>query len=167
MNNFTVNIIISRKHYKDFTIGVVTKFRPYYAQGTFWISIILPLIGIYLVAKQMMTEGRPDNPFIYFCFAIPATAILMRILARYKGGLAYDADPNIHKPTDHIFDEQQVMLKRVDFEATFPWKQIMKLKVTKDYVVLYVSAKNIIMLPTDQLIDEEVAFIRAQFAKRK
>ncbi len=166
MTEFLANIIISRKQYKDFSIGAAHKFRPLYAQPGFWIMVLLPLLGLYVLLNPIRDPEGKTIPYAFFCFGFPAAMLLQRVLAPYKAGRAYDNIAHISKPVEHIFNEQQVKLKGHNFEKIYPWSEATKLQETKDYLLLYMNKTNIILLPMTELTDEEVAFIKKQFARR-
>ncbi len=164
MNGFTINFILSRRQLQQYQAQYARKFRSVAAWPTLWFAVLLLIMGTYFVSQKITTGKEGSDPLIFFCFSVPAAFALMFFIARIRAGKTYDTNPRLHKPIDYTFNEQFVKMKGENFETSYPWPDVLKLKITKEFVVLFVSAYTAVVIPTEHITDDEVAFIRQQFA---
>lgn len=168
MTSFTVNIIISRKLFKNFQVAYMNRFRPLYRTTGFWAGVVMLAMAIIspIVTRLSGNQDGEDRFILVFLF-FPLFMILVRYLVYYKAGKTYDSNAKLQRPIQYTFDEQQVKLKGENFETIYPWSEAKKLKKTKDFIALFVTNTAAVIIPCDQVSDDEILFIEQQFAKRK
>lgn len=164
MNGFTINFILSRRQLQQYQAQYARKFRSVVAWPTLWFTVLLLVMGVYFFAQKVTTGKEGSDPLIFFCFSVPAAYALMLFIARVRAGKTYDTNPRLHKPIDYTFNEQFVKMKGENFETSYPWPDVLKLKITKEFVVLFVSAYTAVVIPAEHITDDEVTFIKQQFA---
>ena len=164
MEGFTVNIIISRQLYKYYNFAYLNRFRPVVKTFLFWECVVFICIGFYGLLQQQ--EGEL-NSSIWALFVIPAVLVALRWFTWYKAGHTYDTNAKLQKPIEYIVTPEHIKTRGENFETTYPWTEVVKIKKTDKFVAVFVTKVASLLFPIDQVSEEELAFIEEQFRKVK
>lgn len=163
MNGFTLNIIISRKMYKNYTMAHMHRFRPVRHSFLIWVMAAALIVGCLAIQDAeaiMRTLGA-------ILLVLAPVMVLTMTLVWYKAGLAYDSNAKIQQPITYIVSTESIRAAGKNYDSTYPWSEVVKIKKTDKFTAVYVTRVAALLFPTDQVSEEEIAFMEEQFRKVK
>lgn len=148
---FTIVTQISKKDY-------VKAIMAHYTRKPFVIIRYLVLVLLIFEALQFNKTHDKDvmDPWL---FMILLLWILYDILVMVNVSYKFDDMPFLHKEQFYTFNEQGIILSGTNVSASYKWAQIIKVRQTRNYLLLYVNSYFYFVIKKEFLNPEQLKYI--------
>ena len=154
MPPFTVFNHISKKEYIAYVLQLT--YRKWYII----LITVFCILGLlfYLLDLLQVSDFYNETPVLMIAFAI-YFLLIIPLLMRNKAGKNYASNRRIQQTITYTFSEEGIAFKGDDFEGQYSWNNVIKIKQTKKYLLLYLSRNAAELIKKDILTPQQQAHI--------
>ena len=159
MEPFTVTTLITKKDYRNFFYGALYR-KPY--------TVIVTLLGISIIlvaylefSGRFYYMGLPwlDLGLGLFLILTPTLTVVMAVKR-------FASSPDLCNNISYTFGEDNIITRARTCDATLTWEHIIKVKETKQLLLLFSAKKAAYFIKKDQLTSAQIAFIKSKSGKK-
>ena len=161
MKEFRIIVLLTKNDIKDFYLGSLTKYRPYYTTRIFWVlcfSIVAPVV--YFSRLSVQHQDTIMNA-LYGVIAIFPVFIAMVVYRCLKlANEVYASNIKLRHEVTYTFNADGIASSGYNFDSVYKWPEIHKMMSTKKFLLIYSSAANAMIIPASYLTDAQTGQIK-------
>lgn len=126
-------------------------------------TIIFTCVGIiyaaFLLAGIVPTN---DNTYYYSAWFLVLYAIFIPVAGALIARRHYTSNKAMQHERVYVFDDEKISYSGDGLQGYLEWKHFTKYRRVKHFLLLYMATKQAIFLKTDNLTEEQIAFIQSK-----